>query len=61
MVTVNMNELELNEFIGKEDKLQHCKATFPLVGAHGSQQLATVYFYPEKLLMPGHKCLRKEK
>src|SRR5690606_21215849 len=26
-----------------EDR-QHCKATFPLIGAHGSRQLATVYF-----------------
>lgn len=44
MTTVNVNEIELNEFIGKEDKKQHCKATFPLIGAHGSKQLATVYF-----------------
>ena len=22
---------------------QHCKATFPLIGAHGSQDIATVY------------------
>ncbi|MEZ4811176.1 MAG: cupin domain-containing protein [Allomuricauda sp.] len=44
MTTVNVNEIELNEFIGKEDKKQHCKATFPLVGVHGSKQLATVYF-----------------
>lgn len=44
MTTVNVNEIELNEFIGKEDKNQHCKATFPLIGAHGSKQLATVYF-----------------
>ncbi|MER3374937.1 MAG: cupin domain-containing protein [Allomuricauda sp.] len=44
MTTVNVTEIELNEFIGKEDKEQHCKATFPLVGAHGSKKLATVYF-----------------
>ena len=44
MTTVNLNELELNEFIGKEDHKQHCKATFPLVGAHGSKEIATVYF-----------------
>jgi len=44
MTTVNLNKLELNEFIGKEDSKQHCKATFPLVGFHGSRDLATVYF-----------------
>lgn len=44
MTTVNVNDIELNEFIGKDDKKQHCRATFPLVGAHGSKQLATVYF-----------------
>ena len=43
MTTVNLNNIELTEFIGKEDKKQHCKATFPLIGAHGSQALATVY------------------
>ena len=44
MTTANLNELELNEFIGKQDQKQHCLATFPLVGAHGSKALATVYF-----------------
>lgn len=44
MTTVNLNHIDLNEFIGKEDKKQHCKATFPLIGAHGSRDLATVYF-----------------
>ena len=44
MTTVNVTEIELNEFVGKEDKNQHCKATFPLIGAHGSKKLATVYF-----------------
>lgn len=44
MVTVNLNKLELNELMAKEDEKQHCKATFPLLGAHGAQKLATVYF-----------------
>lgn len=44
MTTVNLNQLELNEFTGKEDPGQHCRATFPLVGTHGSRELATVYF-----------------
>jgi quercetin dioxygenase-like cupin family protein len=43
MVTVDLNTLELNEFIGKDDAQQHCKATFPLIGAHGSKDLASVY------------------
>lgn len=44
MVAVNLNEIDLNEFIGESDKNQHCRATFPLIGAHGSRQLASVYF-----------------
>lgn len=44
MTTINLHQIDLNEFIGKENPKQHCKATFPLVGAHGSKKLATVYF-----------------
>ena len=44
MITANLNELELNEFQAKNDERQHCKATFPLIGAHGTEQSATVYF-----------------
>jgi quercetin dioxygenase-like cupin family protein len=44
MVQVNLNELELQEFTGVENPLQQCRATFPLFGAQGTQQLATVYF-----------------
>ncbi len=44
MTTISLEQIELNEFIGKEDSNQHCKATFPLIGAHGSKDLATVYF-----------------
>lgn len=44
MTTVNLNDIELNEFVGKENKKQHCLATFPLIAAHGSENLATVYF-----------------
>ena len=44
MITTNVNELELNEFIAKDVPKQHCKASFPLVGAHGTINSATVYF-----------------
>lgn len=44
MTTVDLNTIELNEFKGKDNPQQHCRATFPLVGAHGSEKLATVYF-----------------
>ena len=54
MIAVNLNELELNEFTAKEDASQHCKATFPLVGAHGSEKIATVYIELE----PGKKLGR---
>lgn len=44
MTTVNLKNLELNEFIAKNDPNQHCRATFPMLGAHGTQNSATVYF-----------------
>lgn len=44
MTTVNLHALELNEFIGKSNPEQHCRATFPLLGFHGAKNLATVYF-----------------
>ncbi|MCB0571982.1 MAG: cupin domain-containing protein [Phaeodactylibacter sp.] len=43
MTTVDLNQLSLNEFTAKNDPAQHCRATFPLLGAHGTQQSATVY------------------
>ena len=44
MTTIDLNSLELVEFISKVNPNQHCKATFPLLGAHGSRECATVYF-----------------
>lgn len=44
MKKVNLNNLELTEFTGKDDPGQHCYATFPMLGAHGTQSTATVYF-----------------
>ena len=44
MTTINLNELPLNEFIATSDPLQHCLATFPLLGMHGTKKLASVYF-----------------
>jgi quercetin dioxygenase-like cupin family protein len=42
MITVNLNELELNEFVGSKNPKQHCLATFPMLGAHGTKNSATV-------------------
>jgi quercetin dioxygenase-like cupin family protein len=44
MTTVDLNALELTEFTGIDDPKQHCRATFPLLGAHGTKHSATVYF-----------------
>jgi len=44
MIKVNLNTLELTEFTGKDDPEQHCRATFPLIGSHGTEHSATVYF-----------------
>jgi quercetin dioxygenase-like cupin family protein len=54
MTTVNLNELELNEFVARKDSNQHCKATFPMLGSHGTQKSATVYIE----LAPGDKLGR---
>lgn len=43
MLTVDLNKLELNEFIAKENPGQRCKAAFPLLGAMGSKESAMVY------------------
>lgn len=44
MTKANLNTLELTEFTGKDHPGQHCHATFPLFGAHGTRETATVYF-----------------
>lgn len=44
MITVNLNQLELTEFIACGNPGQRAKATFPLLGSHGTQQSAAVYF-----------------
>lgn len=44
MITANLNQLELTEFIAPGNPGQRCRATFPVFGAHGTQQSATVYF-----------------
>jgi quercetin dioxygenase-like cupin family protein len=43
MITVDLNKLELNEFIAKGNPGQRCRATFPLLGAHGTKDSATVF------------------
>jgi quercetin dioxygenase-like cupin family protein len=44
MITTDLNTLELAEFTAKSKPGQRCKATFPLLGAHGTTDSATVYF-----------------
>jgi quercetin dioxygenase-like cupin family protein len=44
MITVNLNELELNEFWGENHPTMHNRSTFPLLGAMGTENSATVYF-----------------
>lgn len=43
MLTVDLNKLDLTEFVAKNNPGQRCKATFPMVGANGTQKSATVY------------------
>ncbi len=42
MVTVDLNKLELNEFIAKSNPGQRCKATFPMLGMMGTKNSAMV-------------------
>ncbi len=44
MIKVNLNKLDLTEFSAKDGGPEHCHATFPLFGAHGTKSTATVYF-----------------
>lgn len=44
MITADLNKLELTEFIAKENPGQRARATFPLLGAHGTRDSAAVYF-----------------
>ena len=43
MITTNLNQLELTEFVAPENPGQRCKATFPMLGAHGTKSTAVVY------------------
>ena len=53
MIAVHLNDLELTTFTSHDYPTQKCAATFPLFGAHGSKQLATVYFELEPGAMLG--------
>jgi quercetin dioxygenase-like cupin family protein len=44
MITVDLNKLDLLDLTSTEDEKQHCRVTFPLLGAHGTKDTATVYF-----------------
>lgn len=44
MITSDLNQLELTEFTAQNKKGQRCRATFPMLGAHGTKDSATVYF-----------------
>ena len=44
MITVNLNKLELKESWGENDATRHARATFPLVGALGTENSTLVYF-----------------
>lgn len=43
MLTVDLNKLNLTEFVAKKNPSQRCKATFPMLGANGTKNSATVY------------------
>ncbi|HER00197.1 MAG TPA: cupin domain-containing protein [candidate division Zixibacteria bacterium] len=44
MITADLSKLELSEFTGKNRPTQHCRATFPILEAVGSEDTAMVYF-----------------
>jgi quercetin dioxygenase-like cupin family protein len=54
MITANLNNLELHETWTENDPTQRCQSTFPLVGALGTENSATVYLE----LAPGDRLGR---
>jgi quercetin dioxygenase-like cupin family protein len=44
MITADLNNVELAEFIGKDKPSQHCRASFPIMEAIGSKNSTVVYF-----------------
>ncbi len=44
MISVNLNNLSLTEFWGENRPEIHNRSTFPLLGAMGTENSATVYF-----------------
>ena len=44
MLTANLNTLDLMEMAAEDNPGQHCRVAFPLLGAHGTEETATVYF-----------------
>ena len=44
MLTANLNELDLMDMQAADDPGQQCRVTFPLLGSHGTEETATVYF-----------------
>lgn len=44
IISSELSKLELVHFTSQESPDLSCKATFPLLGAHGTENIATVYF-----------------
>jgi len=44
MLTTDLHQLQLIDFTVPGKPEQRCRATFPLLGSHGTRDLATVYF-----------------
>ncbi len=44
MITANLNNPDLHETWTENDPTQHCRSTFPLAGALGTENSAAVYF-----------------
>jgi quercetin dioxygenase-like cupin family protein len=44
MLTANLHDLDLMDMAAPDDTRQACRVTFPLLGAHGTEDTATVYF-----------------
>lgn len=44
MITTNLNKLDLHETWAENDPTQHCRSTFPLASALGTENSTVVYF-----------------
>lgn len=44
MIATNLEQLPLQKIVSENNEQQSCRVTFPLLGTHGTNEIATVFF-----------------